>query len=81
MFTILSRKCKSIIKNYDSKMLVADFLFASDLIANSVWGDKYYEIFTSWGLSGNSINTIISILEIVRVFMLVAQRRQSQEMI
>jgi hypothetical protein len=78
MPSIFADKCKNIIKNYDSKMLVADFLFAFDLIANGAWGDKYYEIFTSWGLSGNSINTIVSILEIVRVFMLVAQRRNQE---
>lgn len=58
-------------------MLVADFLFASDLIANSVWGDKYYEIFTYWGLSVGGINTVISTLELIRIFFLVTQRRQN----
>jgi hypothetical protein len=59
-------------------MLIADFLFASDLLANSIWGQKYYEIFSYWGLSSGAINTTVSILEIVRIFFLVAQRRNQE---
>lgn len=76
MLTKVTNKCKNIINSYDIKMFIADFIFAADLIANSVIGSKYYDIFTAWGLSGNAINTIVSILEIVRVVMLVVQRRQ-----
>lgn len=70
---------KAFIKNYNTQWFVADFMFVSDMLANSIWGQKYYEIFSYWGMSPGMINSIISILELIRILMLLYQKHQSDK--
>ena len=55
------------------KWFVADFIFISDMVSNSILGAKYYEIFSSYGMSPVTINTLVSILEILRIGILLYQ--------
>jgi len=64
----------SFLRGYQVKWFAADFLFVSDMLANSIWGQKYYEIFSYWGMSPGLINSITSILELIRILMLLYQR-------
>lgn len=68
----------SFVKGYNPQWFAADFLFASDLLANGIWGSKYYEIFEYFGMSSGAVSTIVSILELVRVFILVKERHNNQ---
>jgi hypothetical protein len=68
----------SFIHGYNPKWFAADFLFASDILANSIWGSKYYEVFTYMGFSSGAISTIVSILELVRILILIQERHKGQ---
>lgn len=68
----------SFIKSYNPQWFAADFLFASDILANGIWGSKYYEIFTYLGIPGGAVSTIVSILELVRIAILVRERHNNQ---
>ncbi len=66
-------------RKYKLKWLVADFLFISDMLANSIWGQKYYAIFAYWGISADATNCIISILELLRILMLLYQKHHPED--
>ena len=67
------------IHNYNAKLFCADFLFISDLLANGIWGGEYYEVFSRFGFHGRTINSIISILALVRISVLFYQRAIERE--
>ena len=69
------------VHNYQLKWLAADITFVSDILANGVWGSKYYEIFGVFGIQPSTVNAGISALELIRVGILLYQRaieRQAQ---
>ena len=72
-------KIVNFINNYQAKWFCADFIFISDTLANGVWGSKYYEIFATFGLKPAAVNTVISILELIRLGVLLYQRAIERE--
>lgn len=72
-------KIMNFINNYQAKWFSADFLFISDTLANGIWGSKYYEIFSAFGLKPSAINTAISILELISLGVLLYQRGIERE--
>ena len=64
--------------NYQARWLAADVVFISDTLANSILGTKYYEIFSYLGFKPELVNTILSILELIRLFILITQRHNNE---
>lgn len=67
------------VHNYQLKWLAADIAFVSDILANGVWGSKYYEIFGVFGIQPSTVNAGISALELIRVGILLYQRGIERE--
>ena len=69
----------SFIDNYNLKWAAADFLFVFDIFANGVWGSEYYEFFAVFGLQPRAVDAAISALQLVRIGVLLYQRRVERE--
>ena len=67
------------INHYQAKWFCADFLFIFDTLANGIWGSKYYDVFTAFGFKASTINTAISLLELIRLSVLLYQRGIQRE--
>lgn len=64
-------------KNYNKAWILPDFLFLSDMFASGVWGEKYYDVFSFFGITGSTTSTIVCALELVRLIALIAQKHSS----
>lgn len=62
------------INNYQARWFLADFAFASDILANGIWGSKCYEIFAVFGIQASSVQTGIAALELIRIGVLLYER-------
>ena len=69
-------KFMTMFKEYNKKWLVADFLFISDMMANGIWGQKYYAIFSEFGISSDATSAIVAFLELIRIFILLGQNHK-----
>ncbi len=68
------RNVVTFINHYDIKWFPADFAFVSDILANGMWGSKYYEMFSFFGIQPSAVNAALSLLELVRIGVLLYQR-------
>ena len=64
----------ALVDYYDIKFLPADIFFIADTLQNGMWGAEYYKFFAGLGLEPSTINTCVSILEIIRMGILLYQR-------
>ena len=76
-------KIVNFINNYQPHWLLADLTFASDILANGIWGSKCYEIFAVFGIQASTVQAGAAALELIRVGILLYQRgveRQANSM-
>lgn len=77
----MNMQIMNFINNYQTKWFLADFAFASDILANGIWGSKCYEIFAVFGIQASAVQAGIAALELIRIGILLYERgvdRQTQ---
>ncbi len=77
----MNMQIMNFINNYQAKWFFADFAFASDILANGIWGSKCYEIFAVFGIQASTVQAGVAALELIRIGVLLYQRaieRQTQ---
>lgn len=58
---------------YNIHWLIADLILIADVMANSLLGPEFYNLFTGIGVPGKAVNAFTSILELIRIVVLLRE--------